>query len=67
MSVNYDKWGSFACLTIYGRIYQEEKMKKYVELELEVKNINTIDIITTSPFDIGQDTPGIGMDDDMLS
>ena len=41
-------------------------MKRYVELELEVKNINVIDIITTSPTDIGQDTPGIGMDDDML-
>ena len=41
-------------------------MKKYVELELEVKNIRIIDIITTSPNDMGQDTPGIGMDDDML-
>ena len=33
---------------------------------LEVKNIKVIDIITTSPADIGQDTPGIGMDSDML-
>ena len=41
-------------------------MKRYVELELEVKNIKVIDIITTSPTDIGQDTPGIGMDSDML-
>ena len=44
----------------------EGKMKRYVELELEVKNIKVIDIITTSPTDIGQDTPGIGMDSDML-
>ena len=45
-----------------GRI----KMRKYVELELEVKNIKTIDIITTSPTDVGQDTPGVGIDDSML-
>ena len=44
-----------------------KKMKKYVKLELEVKNIQTIDIITTSPTDLGQDTPGVGMDDSMLS
>ena len=41
-------------------------MKKYIGLELEVKNIKTIDIITTSPIDVGQDTPGVGMDDSML-
>ena len=43
-----------------------KKMKKYIGLELEVKNIKTIDIITTSPIDVGQDTPGVGMDDSML-
>ena len=42
-------------------------MKKYIELELEVKNINIVDVITTSPSDLGQDTPGIDVDDDMLS
>ena len=41
-------------------------MNKYVKLELEVKNISIIDIITTSPTDTGTDTPGVGMDDDML-
>ena len=41
-------------------------MDKYESLELEIKNIN-VDIITTSPTDIGQDTPGAGMTDDMLS
>ncbi len=42
-------------------------MNKYENLELEIKNIKVIDIITTSPTDIGQDTPGAGMTDDMLS
>ena len=42
-------------------------MKKYEQLELEIKAIQVNDIISTSPTDIGQDTPGIGMDDDMLS
>lgn len=42
-------------------------MSKYEALELEIKNVNAIDIITTSPTDIGQDTPGAGMTDDMLS
>ena len=42
-------------------------MRKYEELEIEVKAIQVNDIISTSPTDIGQDTPGIGMDDDMLS
>ncbi len=42
-------------------------MKKYEKLEIEIKDVKVIDIITTSPFDIGQDTPGVGMDDDMLS
>ena len=41
-------------------------MKKYIKLELEVKNIKTIDIITTSPTDMGQDTPGVNIDDSML-
>ena len=40
-------------------------MKKYIELE--VKNINIVDVITTSPSDLGQDTPGIDVDDDMFS
>lgn len=48
------------------KILWEDKMKRYVELELEVKNIKVIDIITTSPADIGQDSPGIGLDGDML-
>lgn len=42
-------------------------MNKYETLELEIRNIRVIDIITTSPTDIGQDTPGVGMTDDMLS
>lgn len=42
-------------------------MNRYENLELEIKNIKVIDIITTSPTDIGQDTPGAGMTDDMLS
>ena len=42
-------------------------MSKYEALELEIKNIKAIDIITTSPTDIGQDTPGAGMTEDMLS
>ena len=42
-------------------------MKKYEALEIEVKAIQVSDIISTSPTDIGQDTPGIGLDDDMLS
>ena len=42
-------------------------MKQYVELKLEVKNIAIVDIITTSPTDTGLDTPGVGLDDDMLS
>ena len=42
-------------------------MQKYEALELEIKAINVIDIITTSPSDLGQDTPGAGMTDDMLS
>lgn len=41
-------------------------MKRYVAPTLEVKNIEIIDIITTSPTDLGQDTPGIGLGDDML-
>lgn len=41
-------------------------MRKYVKLELEVKDIKTIDIITTSPTDTGLDTPGVGVDDSML-
>ena len=46
---------------------EEECMKKYEALEIEVKAILVSDIISTSPTDIGQDTPGIGLDDDMLS
>ena len=46
---------------------EEECMKKYEALEIEIKAIQVNDIISTSPTDIGQDTPGIGMDDDMLS
>ena len=42
-------------------------MKKYEALEIEIKNVQGNDVISTSPTDIGQDTPGIGMDDDMLS
>ncbi len=41
-------------------------MNKYESLELEIKNIKVIDIITTSPTDVGQDTPVVGMTDDML-
>ena len=40
-------------------------MKKYVELELEVKSVNTIDILTTSP-DRDTDSPGMPPDDDYL-
>ena len=42
-------------------------MKKYEALEIEIKNVQESDVISTSPTDIGQDTPGIGLDDDMLS
>ena len=42
-------------------------MKNYESLDIEVKHIEVLDVIATSPTDIGQDTPGIGMDDDMLS
>ena len=42
-------------------------MKKYEALEIEIKNVQENDVIATSPTDIGQDTPGIGLDDDMLS
>ena len=42
-------------------------MKKYEEIDIEVKHIEVLDVIATSPTDLGQDTPGIGMDDDMLS
>ena len=42
-------------------------MKNYEALEIEIKNVQGSDVIATSPTDIGQDTPGIGMDDDMLS
>lgn len=42
-------------------------MKKYEALELEIKEIAVSDIISTSPSDIGLDTPGIGLDDSMLS
>ena len=49
------------------QFYKEEAMKKYEKLEIEIKDVKVIDIITTSPSDIGQDTPGVGMDDDMLS
>ena len=42
-------------------------MQKYEALELEIKAVNVIDIITTSPSDIGQDTPGASFSDDMLS
>ena len=38
-------------------------MKKYVELELEVKSVNAIDILTTSR---DTDSPGMPPDDDML-
>lgn len=47
--------------------YQEGTMKKYEKLEIEIKDVKIIDIITTSPSDIGRDTPGVGMTDDMLS
>ena len=42
-------------------------MKNYEALEIEIKDVQAEDVIATSPTDIGQDTPGIGMDDDMLS
>lgn len=42
-------------------------MKMYEQVEIEIKAVEVSDIISTSPSDIGQDTPGIGMDDDMLS
>ena len=42
-------------------------MKTYEILEIEIKYVEVEDVISTSPTDIGQDTPGIGMDDDMLS
>lgn len=42
-------------------------MKRYENLEIEIKEISVLDIISTSPSDLGQDTPGIGMTDDMLS
>ncbi len=45
----------------------EKRMKKYEALDIEIKDIQAVDVIATSPTDIGQDTPGIGMDDDMLS
>ena len=41
-------------------------MRKYEKLELEIKDIKVIDIITTSPEDIIPDTPIVGMSDDML-
>ena len=41
-------------------------MRKYENLELEIKDIKIIDIITTSPEDIIPDTPIVGMSDDML-
>lgn len=50
----------------FSKNYREDKMKRYVAPTLEVKNIEIIDIITTSPTDLGQDSPGIGLDDDML-
>ena len=42
-------------------------VRMYEELEIEIKQISVSDIISTSPTDIGNDTPGIGMTEDMLS
>lgn len=40
-------------------------MKRYEQLELEIKNI-VADIITESPSDVGGDTDGVGVTGDML-
>ena len=42
-------------------------MNRYEKLEIEVRNVKVIDILTESPNDFGGDTPGIGIPDNMLS
>ena len=42
-------------------------MKKYEALELEIKEISVEDIITTSPVNLGTDTPLIDIDHSLLS
>mgnify|MGYP003300128622 CR=1 FL=1 len=41
-------------------------MKKYIELELDIKSVSEIDVITTSPYDRDLETPEMPFDDDML-
>jgi len=41
-------------------------MKRYESVEIEIKNIDVADIISTSPNDVGLDTPIIGASYDIL-
>lgn len=42
-------------------------MRKYETLELEIKYLDVEDVITTSPINLGTDTPFIDIDGSLLS
>ena len=45
----------------------EIPMRKYETLELEIKYLDVEDVITTSPINLGTDTPFIDIDGSLLS